>query len=94
MFSLICIFTGVSPLVLHLEFVKWELPFISGLDFFGDGDDFIFLGFGGTAGLLGLFKELADLQTNTKNKISQNDAFMVKERGSFKSPNNYVIKDN
>ncbi len=58
-----CIFDELSPLVLHLELLK-ELPFNSRLDFLGDGVDLllIFLGFGGTAGLLGLFKELDDLE--------------------------------
>ena len=58
-----CIFEDVSPLVLHLELLK-DVPFKSRLDFLGDGVDLllIFLGFGGTAGLLGLFRELDDLE--------------------------------
>jgi hypothetical protein len=57
-----CIFEELSPLLLHLELLK-DVPFKSRLDFLGDGEDLllIFLGFGGTAGLLGLFIELDDL---------------------------------
>ena len=53
----------VSLLILHFEVLEdIILFFTSGLDFLGDGVDLMFFGLGGTAGLFGLDKELADLQ--------------------------------
>jgi len=52
----------VSLLVLHFKVPEdIILFFTSGLDFLGDGVDLMFFGLGGTAGLFGLDKELADL---------------------------------
>ena len=52
----------VSLLVLHFNVSEdIILFFTSGLDFLGDGVDLMFFGLGGTAGLFGLDKELADL---------------------------------
>ena len=52
----------VSLRVLHFKVSEdIILFFTSGLDFLGDGVDLMFLGLGGTAGLFGLDKELADL---------------------------------